>query len=108
MAAAWDFDPLDLSQGVPHEGYRRLRAEAPVCRTPSGTWFLSRRDDVLACVGAERALVRASWSAAGDVALWLEGAPGDGPEEGCVRAALRDLRVPGGHGSGALLHLVRR
>jgi len=48
MATECDFDPLDLSNGVPHEGYRRLRAEVPVCRTPSGAWFLSRRDDVLA------------------------------------------------------------
>jgi len=30
MPAACDFDPLDLSQGVPQEGYRLLRAEAPV------------------------------------------------------------------------------
>jgi len=42
------FDPLDLSNGVPYEGYRRLRAEAPVSRTPSGAWFLARQAEVQA------------------------------------------------------------
>jgi cytochrome P450 len=44
------FDPLDISQGIPHERYARLRAEAPISRTPNGTWFLSRQDDVLAAL----------------------------------------------------------
>ena len=48
MAYESGFDPLDLSQGIPHEGYRRLRAELPISRTPSGTWFLARQADVLA------------------------------------------------------------
>jgi cytochrome P450 family 142 subfamily A polypeptide 1 len=42
------FDPLDLSKGLPHEGWRRLRAEAPVARTPKGIWFLARQAEVLA------------------------------------------------------------
>lgn len=48
MAYESGFDPLDLSQGIPHEGYRRLRAELPVSRAPSGAWFLARQADVLA------------------------------------------------------------
>jgi len=48
MAYEPGFDPLDLSQGIPHEGYRRLRAELPISRTPSGAWFLARQADVLA------------------------------------------------------------
>ena len=48
MASESSFDPLDLSQGIPHEGYRRLRAEQPISRTPSGAWFLARQADVLA------------------------------------------------------------
>ena len=48
MAYEPGFDPLDISQGIPHEGYRRLRAELPISRTPSGAWFLARQADVLA------------------------------------------------------------
>lgn len=44
------FDPLDIAHGIPHEGYARLRAEAPISRTPNGSWFLSRQDDVLAAL----------------------------------------------------------
>ena len=50
MVTECGFDPLDLSQGIPHEGYRRLRAEAPVARTPKGLWFLARQAEVLAAV----------------------------------------------------------
>jgi cytochrome P450 len=48
VAYECDFDPLDLSQGIPYEGYRKLRAEAPVSRTPKGLWFLARQAEVLA------------------------------------------------------------
>jgi len=41
-------DPLDTSDGIPYAVFRRLRAEAPVWRTPSGVWFFSLFDDVLA------------------------------------------------------------
>jgi hypothetical protein len=47
-----DFDPLDLSQGIPYSGLARLRAEAPVYKIPSGYWFLSRYEDVLAAAEA--------------------------------------------------------
>jgi hypothetical protein len=41
------FDPLDSSRGIPYEGLARLRAEAPVYRTPAGTWYIALQDDVL-------------------------------------------------------------
>ena len=41
------FDPLDMRGGVPHVGLARLRAEAPVSRTPDGVFYLARHDDVL-------------------------------------------------------------
>jgi cytochrome P450 len=41
------FDPLDTRQGIPHEGLARLRAEAPVYRTPDGVYYLALQDDVL-------------------------------------------------------------
>ncbi|MBW2726012.1 MAG: cytochrome P450 [Deltaproteobacteria bacterium] len=47
-----DFDPLDLSQGIPYSELARLRDEAPVYKVPSGYWFLSRYDDVLAAAEA--------------------------------------------------------
>jgi hypothetical protein len=43
------FDPHDpghLTKGVPFEQLARLRAEAPVCPTPSGSWYVARYDDV--------------------------------------------------------------
>ncbi|MBW2243817.1 MAG: cytochrome P450, partial [Deltaproteobacteria bacterium] len=49
---ASDFDPLDLSNGIPYAGLARLRDEAPVYKVPSGYWFLSRYDDVLAAAEA--------------------------------------------------------
>jgi len=50
MSSESGFDPLDISRGVPHEAYARLRAEAPISRTPNGTWYLARQDDVLAAM----------------------------------------------------------
>ncbi len=40
------FDPLHAAFDEPE--FARLRAEAPVTRTPSGAWYLARYDDVLA------------------------------------------------------------
>jgi cytochrome P450 len=60
MASELDFDPLDLSNGIPHDGYRRLRAEAPVSRAPSGTWFLARQAEVVAAAADVRSF-RASF-----------------------------------------------
>lgn len=39
------FDPFEARGDIPHEEFRRLRAECPVAPTPSG-WYLARRDDV--------------------------------------------------------------
>jgi cytochrome P450 len=41
-------DPLDTRGGIPYQVFRRLRAEAPVWKTPGGVWFFSLFDDVLA------------------------------------------------------------
>src|SRR6188474_152855 len=41
-------DPLDASAGVPYAVLAELRDACPVSRTPSGAYFLSRHDDVLA------------------------------------------------------------
>jgi cytochrome P450 len=45
-------DPETFRDGPPHEAFRRLRAEAPVCRHPEregpGFWLLSRHADVVA------------------------------------------------------------
>jgi cytochrome P450 len=39
-------DPSHLTDGVPFEHLARVRQEAPVCPTPSGSWYVSRYDDV--------------------------------------------------------------
>jgi cytochrome P450 len=41
------FDPLAPVDAVPHAELARLRRECPVSRTPSGTWYLARHDDVV-------------------------------------------------------------
>ena len=48
-----DFDPHDpahLVDGVPFDHLARVRAERPVCPTPTGAWYLSRHDDVEAAL----------------------------------------------------------
>lgn len=40
------FDPLDTRDGVPYEGLGRLRAEMPVCRTPTDVIYLALQADV--------------------------------------------------------------
>lgn len=67
----------------------------------------ARREDVLACVSRERVVVRATWTAMGEVSWALDGELRGSPEEGCVRAALGALRVDAPN-DGTLLHLVRR
>lgn len=47
------FDPHDrrfVEEGVPFELLARIRAEQPVYRTPSGSWYLSRHEDVEAAL----------------------------------------------------------
>jgi hypothetical protein len=67
----------------------------------------ARRDDVLACVGAERAAVRAAYAPDGSVEFTLQGTLHDSPEERCVADALDGLRVAPDRGSGVVVHLVR-
>jgi len=57
----FDFDPMDTSQGIPHEVYKRLRAEQPISKTSAGSWFISRQEDLIAAakeVGTFRASMR--------------------------------------------------
>jgi len=43
-------DPQHAVDGVPFEELRRIREREPVCPTPSGGWFLSRRSEILQCL----------------------------------------------------------
>ncbi len=43
-------DPTHLVEGVPFDHLARVRAEQPVCPTPSGAWYLSRFADVEAAL----------------------------------------------------------
>lgn len=53
MASGLAFDPHDprfVTDGVPFDVLARIRAEEPVYRTPSGSWYLSRYRDVEAAL----------------------------------------------------------
>jgi len=39
-------DPSQLTDGVPFDRLAQLRREAPVCPTPTGSWYVARYDDV--------------------------------------------------------------
>jgi hypothetical protein len=67
----------------------------------------ARREDVLACTGAERVAIRAGYAPDGSVALSLQGALADTPEERCVQDALDGVRVAATGGAGVVIHLVR-
>lgn len=43
-------DPQHAIDGVPFDELTRIRAEEPVCPTPSGGWFLARRREILECL----------------------------------------------------------
>jgi len=68
----------------------------------------ARREDALACASRDRLVVSASWTPSGAVSLALSGDLAGSAEEGCVRAALEDLRVEGATAPGTILHLLRR
>jgi hypothetical protein len=68
----------------------------------------ARREDALACASRDRLVVSATWTASGEVSLALSGDLAGSPEEGCVRAALGDLRAEGVTAPGTILHLLRR
>ncbi|HXA33779.1 MAG TPA: cytochrome P450 [Acidimicrobiales bacterium] len=58
MASFDPNDPRHLTEGVPFDRLAQLRREAPVCPTPSGSWYVARYDDVeasLRSVGTFRA-----------------------------------------------------
>src|SRR5579859_7026009 len=40
-------DPVHQHAGVPFDALRRIRNQQPVCRTPSGEWYLSRQTEIL-------------------------------------------------------------
>lgn len=65
----------------------------------------ARRDDVLACAPHDRVVVRVRTDANGAASVALGGDLAGSAEEGCVRAALDDLRAGP---SLEVLHLVRR
>jgi cytochrome P450 len=43
------YDPVADAEAVPYEDLARLRAQAPVWRSPSGLWVVTRAEDVEAC-----------------------------------------------------------
>ncbi len=48
-----EFDPRDPQHavdGVPFATLSQIRAEEPICRTPTQGWFLSRRDEIMTCL----------------------------------------------------------
>ncbi|MEQ8458508.1 MAG: hypothetical protein RLO52_40950 [Sandaracinaceae bacterium] len=67
----------------------------------------ARKDDVLACVGAERAAVRVAYAADGTLTFGLQGALAGSPEERCVVDALDGVRAPASGRAGVVVHLLR-
>lgn len=66
----------------------------------------ARSEDILACVDRSTVAVRVNHAADGTLSITLSGDLRSSPEEGCVRAAIGDVRVPGGE-PGVVVHLVR-
>jgi len=44
----FEWDPMDTSEGIPHDVYRRLRREQPISKTSTGAWFIAKQDDLMA------------------------------------------------------------
>jgi cytochrome P450 len=44
----FEWDPMETSEGIPHDVYRRLRHEAPISKTSTGAWFLAKQADLVA------------------------------------------------------------
>jgi hypothetical protein len=66
------------------------------------------RDDILACVDAERAVVRVERTSDGGQSVGLQGAGAGTPVEGCVGAVVGSLPLEAGEDEGGVvLHLVR-
>jgi cytochrome P450 len=48
-----EFDPRDPQHaidGVPFATLKHIRAEEPICRTPTQGWFISRREEIMTCL----------------------------------------------------------
>lgn len=67
----------------------------------------SRRADVLACAGEDRAAVRVAYAPDGSLDITLQGALRGTPEERCVQDALDGVRVDASDRGGVVVHLVR-
>jgi hypothetical protein len=68
----------------------------------------ARVTDILDCAGADRAVVRVAWESAQPPTVSLEGDLAGSPNEGCVRAMLRDALPELQATSGVVVHLVSR
>ena len=66
-----------------------------------------RREDILACVGSERAAVVAEAMPDGAVVLSLQGKLSSSPQEECLRGAVSDLRTEPRESGFTVVHLVR-
>jgi len=101
-------DPLADDEAPDDEpGAIRTTATGGVAETTIRRGLDALADDVMACVDRDRVTVRATFHTDGAVVLALTGDLSGSPEEGCVRSAIGDVRVPAGE-SGVVLHLLRR
>lgn len=109
-----EVDELETDPDAPSDG--SIAASAPgeeASDLPSEAELAIRRGldaraaDVLACVDRPSVAVRVTHAADGHLTIALSGDLRGSPEEGCVRAALGDVRGPAGE-PGVVLHLVRR
>lgn len=97
---------VEPSQTVaPDRGPDREQQQAQEARIRAG--LDARKDDVLACVGAERAAVRVAYAADGTLTFGLQGALAGSPEERCVVDALDGVRAPASGRAGVVVHLLR-
>lgn len=102
-----DVDPR-VDEGI-DEAHARADVE-PTGPTPAEMAIRrgldARSADILACVDRSTVAVRVNHASDGSLSITLSGDLRSSPEEGCVRAAIGDVRVPGGE-PGVVVHLVR-
>lgn len=67
-----------------------------------------RAPAILACVATPAVALQVSWDAHGQLDAIVRGAPANSPEEGCVRAVVRTLRIPAPGGAGVMVHALQR
>jgi hypothetical protein len=63
---------------------------------------------ILACVGADAIAMQVSWTREGRLDAMLRGEQQGTPEEGCVRAIVQTLSIPGPGAPGTLVHALQR